>query len=287
MMTPAMTVPVRAGADMRLIRAAVFSAVCVTLSAAGHAMASGASIPPWALLAGWLGVLVVAASLAGRERSLPGIATALLGGQLGLHAVFSAGQWCAQPAPAGRSAQVMALAARLVCDDGGRLRLTPATAARIVRQAGIDPATAALPPAASGPSGLPGTPGMPGMTGSMGGAAADGAHGAMTMGYSLPMLCGHLAAALVAGWLLRRGEAALWRLLRLSAQCAAQVAALLPARAVLAAVHALAALTALLTERVAAARRPRRTAHPGRRLESVALRHSVIRRGPPRVVLAA
>lgn len=280
MMTPAMTVPVRAGADMRLIRAAVFSAVCVTLSAAGHSMASGESIPPWALLAGWLGVLVVAASLAGRERSLPGIAAALLGGQLGLHAVFSAGQWCAQGTPAGRSAQVMALAARLVCDDGGQLRLTPATAARIVRQAGIDPATVTFPTFPAG--GTSAAPAMPGMTGSMGGA-----HGAMAMGYSLPMLCGHLVAALIAGWLLRRGEAALWRLVRLSTQYADRIAALLPMHAVLAAVRALTALTALLTERVAAARRPRRTAHSGRRLESVALRHSVIRRGPPRLVLAA
>lgn len=38
-----------AGAGLRLIRAAVFTAVCVVLSATGHALASCATVPWWSL----------------------------------------------------------------------------------------------------------------------------------------------------------------------------------------------------------------------------------------------
>ena len=47
----------RSGADLRLLRAAVFAAVCVVLAAAGHALASCASVPLWTLGAGFLGGL--------------------------------------------------------------------------------------------------------------------------------------------------------------------------------------------------------------------------------------
>ncbi len=269
MMTPAMTAPVRAGADLRLLRAAVFAAVCVTLSAAGHAMASGGGIPPWALLAGWAGVLALAAPLAGRERSLPGIAAAMLGGQLGLHILFSAGQWCAGPVSDERSGRIMALAGRLLCNSQ-LPPLTPGSAERLLRQAHIDPSSA---PAL--PQSMPGMPGMPG--------AAVG-HGCLA--YSLPMLCGHLAAALVTGWLLRRGEAALWRLVRLSGHGVRRAAALLPLSVALIAVRTLALVAGLLAERLSGVRRGRAAygrGHP----ESVLLQHSVSRRGPPALALAA
>src|SRR5437763_1966421 len=86
---------VRAGAGMRLLRAAVFTAVCVVLAAAGHTAASGRTVPVWSLAFGWLAVFAVVAPLAGRERSLPGIAAALAAGQLALHTAFGAGQACA------------------------------------------------------------------------------------------------------------------------------------------------------------------------------------------------
>ncbi|MEU1624096.1 hypothetical protein ABZ746_01845 [Streptomyces sp. NPDC020096] len=264
-----MTAPVRAGADLRLLRAAVFAAVCVTLSAAGHAMASGGGIPLWTLLAGWAGVLAIAAPLAGRERSLPGIAVAMLGGQLGLHALFSAGQWCAEPASDGRSGRIMALAGHLLCNDQ-LLRLTPDSAAQLLRQAHIDPSSAAA--ATTATQNMPGMPGM------------SGAHGCPS--YSLPMLCGHLAAALVAGWLLRRGEAALWRVVQLSGYGMEQASALLPLRIALIAARTLALVAGLLSERLTAVR-PRRVAYGSGRPESVHLQHSVIRRGPPAVALAA
>src|SRR4051794_31835685 len=97
-MTAVMVPPataVRAGPGMRLLRAAVFTAVCVVLAAAGHTLASGAPVPVWSLVFGWLAVLAVVAPLAGRERTLPGIAAALAAGQLALHTVFGAGQMCA------------------------------------------------------------------------------------------------------------------------------------------------------------------------------------------------
>ena len=61
------------GSAFRMLRAAVFSAVCVVLAAAGHALASCAAVPLWTLGAGFLGVLVCVAPLAGRTRSLAGI----------------------------------------------------------------------------------------------------------------------------------------------------------------------------------------------------------------------
>ena len=66
----------------------MFAAVCVVLSAGGHVLASCAAVPLWTLGVGFLAVFAVAAPLAGRERSLPGIAAALAAGQLGLHALF-------------------------------------------------------------------------------------------------------------------------------------------------------------------------------------------------------
>ncbi|MDG4864185.1 hypothetical protein P8605_39195, partial [Streptomyces sp. T-3] len=82
----------RAGEDLRLLRAAVFAAVCVVLSAGGHALASCAAVPLWTLAAGFVAVLAVAAPLAGRARSMPGIAGGLAIGQLGLHVLFGLGQ---------------------------------------------------------------------------------------------------------------------------------------------------------------------------------------------------
>jgi hypothetical protein len=260
-----MTVPVRAGAGMRLLRAAVFAAVCVALSAAGHAMASGCGIPLWAFLAGWAAVTAVAALLAGRERRLPGICAAMLGGQLGLHLLFSLGQWCMPSSPAtvagaDRSAQLMALAGRLLCGDQ-LMVMSPDSAEHVIRQAGIDPATAAsaTPPVGHMVSGQ--------------------------MGYTVPMLCGHLVAALVTGWLLRRGEAELWRLVRLSAQGAAALAGAPAWRFALAAVRVLALVAGVLAERLGTARF-RRASHRRGRPKPVALRHSVIRRGPPALAFA-
>lgn len=282
----------RAGAGMRLLRAAVFTAVCVLLAAAGHALAAGRPVPVRSLALGWLAVFAFVLPMAGRERRLPGIASLLALGQLTLHLVFSTGQMCASVAAArttgtDRDPDLMAVAARLVCGGGGHPRLTPQQARHLVAQAGLS----AL---AGG-----GHPAMPGMVMSgdpgFGAAGAHAAHGPGAAGVSSVsmmlsmcsplMLLGHLLAALAAGLLLRRGEAALWRLVRLSLRGAAHLAAAAPS----ALRRAYALLAALAADApYAAGRRARGAARPtAARHRTVWLRHCVARRGPPLAVAAA
>ncbi|MFF2958163.1 hypothetical protein ACFVT1_04410 [Streptomyces sp. NPDC057963] len=260
-----MSMPVaRAGAGLRLLRAAVFTAVCVALSAAGHSLASCAAVPWWTLLAGLLGVFAVAAPLAGRERSLPSIATALAGGQLALHTLFGLGTHTAPTGTAAGDDSLIRFAASLVCGMGPA-QLNAAEAHRIVTTAGIDPASVAArghqhmaSAAGSDPAGLTGP--LP----------------------SLPMLLGHLLAAVATGWLLRRGEIALFRLARLSAHGAQQVAAGARLRALRAALALVNALRAGLPGAPATGPRTLRTS-----VDTPApatgdpLQHMVIRRGPP------
>ncbi|MER6995282.1 hypothetical protein [Streptomyces sp. NPDC000410] len=250
-----------AGGGLRLLRAAVFTAVCVVLAALGHVLAACAAVPWWTLLAGFLIVFAVAAPLAGRERSMPVIATALAGGQIALHSLFGLGQQRLAVAPNADEALIRT-AARLLCGAGGA-SLTAADAHRVVTRAGIDPASIAHGSHAT-PTGVP---------------AADAA--GLVPG--VPMLLGHLLAALATGWLLRRGEIALFRLARLSAHGAtelADVAAVRSLRAALVLVRALLTGVAGLLPQTGA--RPLRTSHdapppPTRG----ALQHTVIRRGPP------
>ncbi|MFF8261096.1 hypothetical protein [Streptomyces virginiae] len=259
-----------AGAGLRLIRAAVFTAVCVVLSASGHALASCATVPWWSLCVGFLAVFAVAAPLAGRRRTLPGLAAGLAAGQLSLHALFGLGQHSTAPAqgPGGASDGSLAeLAARLVC-GGNSVPLSPADARRILEAAGLDPAALAA---------------QAGQVAEQGqGAHAHAARAVTTAPetglFSPAMLLGHLLAALVAGWLLGRGDAALFRLVELS-RLTTEAARVRPLRAALAFVRALG--TGLGA--------PARTPRTGRRTEDdhaastgrEALQHTVVRRGPP------
>lgn len=264
-----MTAPhaTQAGPGLRLIRAAVFTAVCVVLSAVGHALASCATVPWWSLCAGFLAVFAVAAPLAGRRRSLPGIAAALAGGQLALHTLFGLGQHDASTG-GGTSSEtsLAALAAQLVC-GGNSVPIHPPNARRIVESAGLDPDAVAA----------------------QAGAQGHMAHAHVEQGLLEPagglvgllspaMLIGHLLAALAAGWLLGRGDAALFRLLELS-RLSAGAGPVRPLRAALAYVRALGAglpgLPARTPRAAGAGTGP--TLSTGRD----ALQHTVIRRGPP------
>ncbi|WP_433400641.1 hypothetical protein [Streptomyces sp. CA-146814] len=274
-----MSTPVaHAGAGLRLMRAAVFTAVCVVLSAAGHAFAAGAPVPAWTLLAGFLGVLAVASVLAGRERSLPSIAGALAGGQLALHVLFAYGSHgsaqavAAAPRGSGEN-PLIRFAAGLVC-GGGPGQLDAADAHRIVTTAGIDPSTVA---------------GHGHLASGATAAAPDGGPGLVSAYASvvallpgLPMFLAHLLAALAAGWLLRRGEAALFRVARLSAHGAQALAAGARLRSLRAALALVRALRAGAREQLASGPRPLRTADddPVPATEGP-LDHLVIRRGPP------
>lgn len=262
----------RAAADLRLLRAAVFTAVCVALSAAGHMIGSCAAVPLWTLGVGCAAVFAVAAPLAGRERSLPGIAVALAVGQLALHTVFALGQHRMAAPPAaggGLSDQAAVTMARHVTCGLGAGQLDGAEARRI------------LDASAFGPGGT-GTP----AAGHAMDHAAAGAHGLLP---SLPMLLAHLLAALAAGWLLRRGEAALWRLVRLSAPTARQAAVV--AEALVGALHGALALVRALCAGLPDAAGARPAAcfsyrNDQARPKEPALQHSVVRRGPPALALA-
>ncbi len=243
----------------------MFTAVCVVLSALGHVLAACEAVPWWTLTAGFAGVFLLSLPFTGRERSMPVITTALAGGQLALHTLFGIGQEHAAPAATGggpASDALIRAAARLVCGAGTR-PLTPGDAHRIVTAAGLDPTAAA---AAAGPA--------------AGAAPVD----PQTLP-SLSMALGHLLAALVTGWLLRRGDLALLRLARLaelSARGAVQAAEEALVRALRAALVLVRVLLAGVRSLLVAGPRPA-GAHEDVPLPVAAgaLQHTVIRRGPP------
>ncbi|MEU1801819.1 hypothetical protein [Streptomyces sp. NPDC019937] len=265
----------RAGADLRMLRAAVFTAACVVLSAAGHVLASCATVPLWTLGAGAAAMFAVALPLAGRERALPGIAAVLALGQLALHSLFGYGQQ--QAAAAAEAAhrvdagegRVIGMAAKLLCTTLPG-RLDAATAHRIVARSGIDPSSLHSAPATAAPG-------------------PEHPMGLTALLPSLPMTLGHLLAALAVGWLLRRGEMAVWRAVRLSLDGARGVAEAALVRSLRAALGLVRTLLAGLTDAVsgAAPPRPRTEGADEGGTTAVVLQHSVIRRGPPACELAA
>ncbi|GAA3393327.1 hypothetical protein [Streptomyces roseoviridis] len=263
----------------RMLRAAVFTAVCVVLSALGHALAACAGIAPWSLAAGFLGVFGLTVLFAGRERSLPAIVGALAAGQLALHALFGLGQRRPSVGPQADETLIR-LAAKLVCGRGAPA-LSPADAARIVSDAGLAPSASAAAGAGTGAGVHEHLAGMTGVTG-MTGAASAGAR-TVDLVPSLPMLLGHLLAALATGWLLRRGDLALGRLVALSAQGAAEFAEGALVRSLRAALHLVRALLAGLPGVPATGPGgPARTASDSSPPPvAEALQHTVIRRGPP------
>ncbi|MGY5052842.1 hypothetical protein ACWDFR_02015 [Streptomyces sp. 900105755] len=213
---------------VRSLRAAVFAAVCVLLAAAGHGLAMGDMPPLWADAAAFVAVFALGRALAGRERGLPEIGVGMLLTQAGLHFGFEA--------------------ARAV---------TPAA-----------PATAtAMSPMSMHGHVMAGMAGMAGMTGTAGarGMVLQYPHVHVLTAHAT---VAHVVAALVASWWLRRGEAALWSLLR-------RTAALVPG---LAAWYTWWHGARPLTRTEGARRTP---ARPIRLRRLLTLRHAVIRRGPP------
>ncbi|MGW3508251.1 hypothetical protein [Streptomyces sp. NPDC000994] len=278
-----------AGRGLRILRAAVFAAVCVVLAAAGHTLASCAAVPLWTLGAGFLGALVVVAPLAGRARSLPGIAALLVVGQTVLHSLFGMGQSgmgamasgattmgsTGSTGPTGSlpvlsDAELVQQAARYAC-GATAAAISPAQAYRILVDAHAYGGAGTGPSAPHHPADSP----FP-----IGAAAA--------LLPSLPMLLVHVLAAVATGWVLRRGDLALLRLIELSAHGVAEAALVRSLRGALALVRALCAgppTTAGTGPRF------RRTADSAPLTpHTTALQHTVIRRGPPTaaaLVLAA
>ncbi|MEU6385021.1 hypothetical protein ABZ847_15750 [Streptomyces bauhiniae] len=264
----------RPGPRVRLLRAAVFAAVCVVLAAAGHTTASCANVPLWTLGAGFAGSLLVMAPLAGRARSVPAIAALLALGQVALHTLFGLGQHTAQPMAAmgtqhsGAADDAMVQrAAQLLCGSGPAA-LTPGHAYRLLLDARlIDASGRFTGHAATG-----------GHASGMAGSPAGSMPSALSL-LSLPMLLGHLLAALALGWLLRRGDLAVLRLVELSTHGVAEGALVRSLRAALALTRA---LYAGLLPATGPAPRPRRAERDEAPVpQAAALQHSVIRRGPP------
>lgn len=263
-----------------MLRAAVFAAVCVVLAGAGHTLASCASVPLWTLGAGFLGVLACAAPLAGRTRSLPGIVALLAVGQTVLHTLFGLGQHTATSAAASASTAaatdtaLVARAARLLC--GAPLAaISPAQAQRILSDARISTGGTEMGAGAD----------MGSMSHSASSLASAGSLSSVLP--SLPMLLGHLLAAVATGWVLRHGDLALLRLMRLSAHGVAEGALVRSLRGALALARALRA--GLPGTPGTAPRVPRACTLVPLRPPATALQHTVIRRGPPAdaLVLAA
>ncbi|KNB52680.1 hypothetical protein [Streptomyces caatingaensis] len=76
----------------RALRAALFTALCLLLSTASHAVLSGRPLPLPVAGAAGAGVLAAAYALAGRERGFGHIAALLVPLELALGAAFGAGQ---------------------------------------------------------------------------------------------------------------------------------------------------------------------------------------------------
>ncbi|MCT4353789.1 hypothetical protein M5362_11685 [Streptomyces sp. Je 1-79] len=86
----------------RGVRAALFAAVCVLLTATGHVLMSGASVSWWAAAVALAATGGAAWGLAGRERGLPSVTAATVAAQAVLHTFFSLAQASAAPRlPAG------------------------------------------------------------------------------------------------------------------------------------------------------------------------------------------
>jgi len=79
-----------ASPSVRVLRAAVFAALCVLLAAGGHALATGTAPPVWMQAVGFLPLFGAGCLLGGRERSLPAIGAGTLMAQGGLHLGFDA-----------------------------------------------------------------------------------------------------------------------------------------------------------------------------------------------------
>ncbi|WP_424214079.1 hypothetical protein ACN20G_19510 [Streptomyces sp. BI20] len=265
---------------MRLTRAAMFAAVCVTLAAVGHVHMSGADVPPGTLLASFAVIATAAWHAAGRRRGPVGITAALLAGQGLLHLLFTTGQQAAVRAATGVSggagaggphcghaahaghphlAELPAPLPDLPADHAGVLDAAPAAVPVpvpvpvTVPVSAVDPGT--LDPAAMGdPTGMAGMAGMAGMD-----------HG------GLGMLLAHLLAGLFCALWLVHGEAAVFRLAHLATR---------PLRRGLTLAAALLTLLVPAPARPAGPR-PRTAPRPARRLRGALPAHTVIRRGPP------
>ncbi|WP_340380775.1 hypothetical protein U5640_33295 [Streptomyces sp. SS7] len=167
------------GTRLRAVRAALFTAVVVTLSTASHVLLSRAPLPFNTVAAVAAAVFLLAYALAGRECGFGRIAAALIPLELAADTIFTTGQHvCYGRAGGPVAGPLAAVGWDVLCGDGSRvgIPLARVTGADPDRLAGLmahsDPVTAWL------------------------------------------LLAAHLTVGLIAAAWLRRGERALAQLLR-------------------------------------------------------------------------
>ncbi|MFD3869607.1 hypothetical protein [Streptomyces sp. NPDC058623] len=104
------------GTGLRGLRAALFSALVVLLSAGSHVLMSRVPLPPALVAGAFVGVFVIAFALAGRERGFGPIAALLVPLELAADTVFTAGQHlCYGPAGGPVSGPLRALGLDELC----------------------------------------------------------------------------------------------------------------------------------------------------------------------------
>ncbi|MEU5434335.1 hypothetical protein AB0G73_13270 [Streptomyces sp. NPDC020719] len=175
-----------AGDCCRTVRAAMFAALCVLLTAFGHALMSGAPVPWWALGCATLATGAAAWCLAGRERGFGQVVAVAVVAQAVLHELFSVAQEAARPSSMASMSMPMAHMNMPMDMPMGR---APGQSAEAM-----------------------GHMGSMGHTGSM---AHMGSMGHDMAGMSSTgMFAAHLLAALLCGLWLAYGERAAFRILR-------------------------------------------------------------------------
>ncbi|MFI8432378.1 hypothetical protein ACIGJO_01300 [Streptomyces sp. NPDC079020] len=235
------------GTQLRVVRAALFTALVVTLSTASHVLLSQVPLPLTAVAMLACAVFATAYALAGRERGFGAIAGLLVPLELAADTVFTTGQHLCYGAAGGPIAgPLRSVGVDVLCGGSG------GGAAHL---AGV---------------GTVGTP-LAGVTGAGDRAAALLAQPGPAVPWLL--LAAHVTVGLLAAAWLRRGESALAGLLRAVAAVAFR--------------PLLTAVAVVGHSRRRTARAPRPAGRPHPLFPARLLGHSVGRRGPPLTVRAA
>ncbi|MFE7174020.1 hypothetical protein [Streptomyces sp. NPDC057616] len=171
------------GIRLRALRAALFTALVVTLSTASHVLLSQVPLPLNTVAAVAAAVFAVSFALAGRERGFGPIAALLIPLELAADTVFTTGQHvCYGPSGGPVTGPLRSVGWNLLCGTGTQVG-TPLT--RVTESTGTDRIAALL-------------------------AHADPATAWLLLG-------AHIGVGLLAAAWLRRGERALTQLLRAAA----------------------------------------------------------------------
>ncbi|GHB31060.1 hypothetical protein GCM10010377_21740 [Streptomyces viridiviolaceus] len=171
------------GTPLRAVRAALFTALVVTLSTASHVLLSGVPLPLSTVASVAAAVFVIAYALAGRERGFGRIAALLIPLELAADTVFTTGQHvCYGRAGGPVTGPLASVGFDVLCGDGTGVGAGVGTPLTRVTGADTDRLAAAL-------------------------AHADPATAWLLLG-------AHIGVGLLAAAWLRRGERALAQLLR-------------------------------------------------------------------------